>query len=568
VPAIPVRVKSAPINRAMIVGAALIIAAASTCPSKPADWQWYSVPGVLALGAISFIARGARNARQEHRLRKALAIASQVSAGHGSAREATIAERTRLGMDQPAGDLLGLDEKNRPVWRPANTPVGLFEMPPGTGKTVCFVAPSIYHRAMNGYSLVITDPKFELAPMLVPSLRRLGFEVWVFNPTRKFLNQVGEDILGFYQELIDAVHGSEDERLGAVKLALDYAFIHYPQVRNEQHLYFVQGSRRVLVVVILSEALLYPSRATPTAAYTLITDPARLMARLRELAEVEGPDGDDPIMQFLRGEARNLISRAEENPENFASFCEGASQQLITFNPAGRLAHYGAGAIKSLSAIRGRQIIVFLATPLSHMTELAPAISLMNHNVISAAKSKPDGHPLHIVAEEALAYKFHELTTNLETLRGLKVTADIYVQSYSGLEKAYGREAAQAIESYADVRVYAGINSGVRAKFLSDMLSDVTLRKEDASYRTEMTDMSVSSGEYSRPMRKVNEILAMDRRKAWVFVRGLPPMNLQMVTYAEVTPWRDWAGTNPLTGTRLGGSVRVTISYQGGAHVL
>jgi len=560
-PSIAITPKAGPINRPLAAAGLFAIAAVGLCPDRPTDWHWYAGSAILAAISAALVLRGARAAVKDYRLRKAFAIATQVSDGHGSAREATSSERSALAMDRPFGNLLGLDSKGRPVWAPANAPFGLYEGPPGSGKTIAYVMGTILHHAALGYSLVVSDPKGELAKMTVAQLRKLGIEVWVFNPANQNLKDIGADSVGFYKELIDAVHGDAEQRLAAVKLAHDYAHIHCPSARDEKNPYFVQGSRRVLGVAILSEALLNPAKACPTTVYSLITDPNALMQRLIDLSEIEGLDAEDPIIEFLRVEARNLIARSVENPENYSSFCEGASQQLVAFNPAGRLAHYGAGSSKSFSALRERQVVVFLTTPLSHMTELAPAISLMNHNVISAVKANPTGHPVHIVAEEALVYKFHELTTNLETLRGLKVTADIFIQSFAGLEKAYGREAAQAIESYADVRVYTGINSGSRARYLSDLLSDVTLGKQDASFRTEMSNVSVSTGEYGRPLRKVNEILGMDRGKAWVFVRGLPPMNLQMVTYAEVAPWRDWVSVNPMMGKKLEGQVKVTIDY-------
>ena len=99
------------------------------------------------------------------------------------------------------------------------------------------------------------------------------------------------------------------------------------------------------------------------------------------------------------------------------------------------LGDYGAGAIHSLSAIRDRQIIVFIITPLSAIREYADVISLINHNMIAAVKAKPDGHPVHIVGEEALNYRFHDLVSDLETLRQYGVTIDLYVQSRAGLER-------------------------------------------------------------------------------------------------------------------------------------
>lgn len=559
----PVRIRpqSPPVNRVLVTAALALGLAYTTMPDNPAGIEAYIVPMTAGAVAALLALRGMNALIADYRLRRNLAISQLVSEDHGSAREATRIERVALGMDAPRGDLLGLDRGNHPVWRPRNAPFGLIEMPPGVGKTISYVVPSILHRALSGYSVVVSDPKNELYPMLAGQLRALGFEVWGTDPAAGASDDTNVE-LNPYQALIDAVHGEGEERRNAVKIAADYAAIHYPLSGDEKNPYFVHGSQRVIIVVIVSQAFLDPADCTPAAAYSLITDPSRLLKRLTLCADnLEALDPSDAIVEFLRTEARNLLHRAAKNEENFAAFLEGASQRLLAFNPAGHLGAFGKHAVRRVREVRERQIIFFIRSRLSHAREFAGLTSLLNHNLIAACKATPTGHKVHFVVEEALNYRFHELTSDLETMRGLGVSADFYIQSFAGLEKVYGREAARAIESYADVRIYAGINSYERAKFVSDMLSDTTLRAQDYSYQSAAKDIGISSRELGRPLMKPNEILTMERGRAWVFVRGLHPMNLRMVHYGEVDPWRDWVAANPLTGDRLRAEALVRVSY-------
>ncbi len=306
------------------------------------------------------------------------------------------------------------------------------------------------------------------------------------------------------------------------------------------------------MVAILSEALLNPAGCTPSSIYALITDPGAFMKRLQLLArQLETLDPDDKLVAFLRVEARNLIDRAKKNEENYGSFLEGASQRLLSFNQVGHLGGYGARAFRKLTELREHQVLVFIMSPLSHTREFAPLVSLLNHNIIAACKAKPHGHSVHIVAEEALNYRFSELTSDMETLRQLGVSADFFIQGFAGLEKAYGRDTARSIEAYADVRIYAGMNSLERAKSVSDTLSDATLRKQDFSYQSDASEVNVATSEFSRPLMKPNEVLSMEHGRAWVFVRGMRPMNLRMVHYGEVDWWRDAVAPSPISGTRL-----------------
>jgi type IV secretion system protein VirD4 len=561
-PAVKIQPNVGPINRTFIGAGLLAATAYSFWPQGQTDWMFLIVPASCALSAVGLSVKAMVRLARDYKLRKDLASSRRSTTNHGSARKATKAELEKAGILNAGGDLIGLDDEGHAIWRPYHLPFGLIEMSPGTGKTSMLVLGSIINRAMNGYSLWINDPKCELAVMLAPALRKLGFEVWCSNPTGQHLDVVGDVELGSYQALVDAVYQTGAARKNAVRIAADYAATHYPPDSDEHNPYFGFGSRRIMALLMLSQAVINPAKCTPTAVYNLLTDPKAFMERLRYVNEdLEGLDPLDPLVAFLKAEARNLLDRGARNDENLGAFLEGASQRMLPYNPAGHLGDYGTRATHNIKSLREKQIILFMMTPLSHMRDFAAHNALFNHNLIAACKATPDGRPVHIVAEEALAYKMPELTGDLETMRQLGVTADFYVQSYAGLERAYGKEAAQAIESYCDVRVYAGINSPVRAKFISDALSETTLRKESYGYGAEMTAMSVSSDEIARPLQKPNEIMARPKNRAWVFISGVNPVDVRLIHYGNVHPWSEWVGKSPITGTRLHGERLLTINY-------
>lgn len=557
------RVESGPINACLFVTAIFAVLAWRMWPGWNGDVLLLFYAGLFWLVAGVLAIRSFRLLIRDYRLRRDLAISGRVTRDYGSARQSTHAERRARGMaDFQSGELLGLDDDGKAIFRPENTPFALIEAPPGVGKTSAIVIGGILHRAMLGYSMIIPDVKSELGAMLAAAFARLGLEMWSINPSGQHRALIGDTPLNPYQQLIDAVHGEGEDRKNAVKLASDYAAIHHPLGNDEKNPYFTRGSQRVLRVGMMSEALLAPAHCAPTALYSLITDPEAFVARCRQILDLEAGNPPDPIVTVLKKEAANLLHREKHNEENFASFLEGAGQKLVSFNPAGHLAHYGAGAIHNITALRERQIALFITTPLSHLREFADFIALTNHNLIAACKAKPGGRPVHIVGEEALNYRFQDLVSDLETLRGLRVSADFYIQSFAGLERQYGREAAAAIESYSDIRIYAGLNSLARAKHVSDMLAEETIRKQEASYQASVERIGLSSREMGRPLMKPDELLSMERDQGWLFVRGLRPTRLHLINYAEVAPWCDWVGNSPITGTRLHAArPRLTIHY-------
>lgn len=200
-------------------------------------------------------------------------------------------------------------------------------------------------------------------------------------------------------------------------------------------------------------------------------------------------------------------------------------------------------------------------SPLSHTRDFAPVVSLLNYSLMEIAKRDPAGHPIHIVGEEALNYRFADLPSDMETMRGLKISADFYIQSFNGLVRKLGREAAAAIEAYADIKIYAGLTSLDRGKHVSDMLAEETIRRQDYSYKSNVADINVSSREQGRRLAMADEILAMPRNEAWVFVRGMRPLRVTMVDYGRVEPWRDEVAANPLESSALRGEPVFSISY-------
>lgn len=131
----PVRIKTdvGPINRLLVAAAAAAGITLSTAPTNITGWAAFNVPTVSAFFAMFLTFTAAHRLHKDYDLRKKIRISQQVSEEHGSAREATPAERKSAGMDE-LSDLLGLAAKGTPVWRPRKLPFSLIEMPPASAR--------------------------------------------------------------------------------------------------------------------------------------------------------------------------------------------------------------------------------------------------------------------------------------------------------------------------------------------------------------------------------------------------------------------------------------------------
>lgn len=564
-----VRPKSGPINRPMFLAALASSAAWSWWPKESSDFFGTAFSGGCLIVAMAMGTRAARNLLKDYKLRRDLKLANQISDIHGTARFAAWDEIERAGLADPSSSgFVGLApmaegaEPAGPIFPAA--PFRMFEASPGAGKTINFVLGSVIHFAQLGRSLFISDVKAELAPMLVEALRRCGFEVWCINPANAHDTICASNEINLYQTVIDAVQADDDFRRDAIKLTIDIAEIHLPESKggDNKNLFFRNGSRRCLIVLILSQAVLEPDRCTPADVFATLNDPSRFRERLLFLQyEIDKIFPYDGIAAFLKTEAASLLARERDNAEHFGSFVEGATQTLLSFSQGGRLSGYGRGARIRISELRDRQVICFVIAPLTHTREFMPVVSLLNMALLEAVKRKPAGRPVHIVGEEFLNYRFNDIVADMETLRGLKVSADIIIQGFDGLENKFGPKAAAAIEAYCDVRVYAGLNSYNRARRVSEMLAHATVRKVNPSHGQDAKEIQLSSTETGRALMTPDEILAMPRNEALLFVRGLRPIKIRMAHYGEVEPWRDMVGENPLVQGRLLGKPKFRIVY-------
>ena len=93
------------------------------------------------------------------------------------------------------------------------------------------------------------------------------------------------------------------------------------------------------------------------------------------------------------------------------------------------------------------------------------------------------------------------------------------------------------------------------------MLSEGTIARQDYSYRAVPDEVNVSTKRMGRRLMTADEIMAMPRDQAWVFVKGMRPFKVQLKHYGHVYPWNQMVGNNPLEGAPLQGKTLLKIDY-------
>lgn len=556
---------------ATLLTCSLCAVLAHVCYPEQGDFHAMFIPVALAFAAVGGTWHSLGLIWRDVKLRRKLKEREKTSDSYGTAREATWREIVDRGMSDPTtGALLGLFKGAFPVFWPANVPFSLIEMPPGAGKTIRLVIGSIFHYAFLGQTLIVADVKGELVAICLRALRRLGFDAIAVDPGKVTDDDIPTVEFNMFQAVLDAMFADGEARKDAITAARDFATLLMPQRKSGgKEDYFLAGAMRTIVIGIIYLAFTNPSRCTPSRCFDLLNNATTFKDALRFIRDhLRSLEADDPVLVFLKSEAASLLALWKDNPENLSSFLQWATQALGPFNQAGRLAGYGEDEFFDFGELRDRPRIVFVVSPLTHMRDFESVTSLFNYNVIAAAKRNPSGNPVRLIADEALNYKISpDLASDMETMRGLRVFADLYIQSFSGLVRKLGKESAEAIADYCDIKIFSGINSHERSKAVSDYLSDQTVRSEDFSHHHDDLDLSYSSKEHARKLATPDEILAMPKGMGWVVAQGLRPMKLAFPHFGEVEPWATIADQNPLEHGRLTGKIKLTLKYpEAGMH--
>ena len=236
--------------------------------------------------------------------------------------------------------------------------------------------------------------------------------------------------------------------------------------------------------------------------------------------------------------ARSLLETSMEEPQHFADFRSSAAQRLESFEMTGMLAHVGLNSSHSHSAIRKRQVIVFMVSPLAHSDELALLQKLHLQSFLMSLKEEAQGQPVEFILDEACNAKaaLSGLIDDLTLVRGLSARVHLVAQAESQVVATWGREAAKTLDAVTDLKQIMGTNSPEEAQVLSKALAMGVIDFEELGFSTKSEDVTLRADRTGRPLMTLDEILSMPRDEQIILVNGLRPIRARKLSYERYAP--------------------------------
>lgn len=460
-------------------------------------------------------------------------------------------ERIASGMREPKGRLLGTTLDGKPAFLPPQkiafqTILGA----QGTAKTTSqVIASAIMTPVLSGKSLFINDVKKEIIPQVIEALKALGFEVLCVN-----IGGGAQDIcpgseVPPFELAIDAYYSDDPEFHQLTNTFIrGYAAIAVEIRSDEKTPFFGENGQKAFHAFFVFLLVYEPDNITPTRVLEIASDLELVVHCLERLKAHRSKPGDTVIEDGQRG-ASTLLDMHKDTPKYLPQFLNKIILGLSCYDATGPLAHFGKNAIGRISDMRKKQLIFASMIPLAHLNDLKAHISFLAFNFFGSAKAFPQGHSIHGLIDEFQALNIPGYAKETLTMRGLKVSSENYIQSYSALEESVGPHQAKVIVEQSDMVQALSFSSYEEAKRFSDAIGKRTVRKTNASINgADFETVGFNFSDHEEPLFTPTELLALPRDEQFVKFRGLRPDHLKKIPYWDVDGLKQLVADNPLEG--------------------
>lgn len=411
--------------------------------------------------------------------------------------------------------IAGLQEKYRPYRllideSPVHTMViGITRS--GKGETFVFPMLDVLSRAKNKPSLVVNDPKGELAAASYETLKKRGYDVYVFNLIQPHMG-MGFNPLAL---VIDAWKKGNPSLAQQYANSIAFSLYHDPNAKDP----FWQNAAKSLVTAIIL-ALVEDAVATGKEDKVNMYSVANFLA-------TKGSDNDEDagtnaLDEFFKARDENNPARMMYATSNFAAGNTRASifstamdkLQIFTLEPNAKLTSYNSLNLTDVG-FGDKPVAIFMVTPdfdqSNHVLASIFVSQLYRVNSERATMS-PNGkmkRHVHFMLDEFGNMPTVEGMAGMVTVgagRGFRF--HLIVQAYSQIKSQYGEEADTIIGNCSN-QIYILTKDKQTAEQYSALIGTKTITDVSRSGQLFSTDKSHNESVKERPLLLPDELMQL-----------------------------------------------------------
>jgi type IV secretion system protein VirD4 len=402
-----------------------------------------------------------------------------------------------------------------------------------SGKSRCIVLQSIAHTALAGESMIVNDPKGELAAYCTPYLKRLDYEVIALD----FKNPLKSSRYNFLQPVIDAVSRGENAR--AVDLVWDITSSLVPADGKGERIWN-DGQASVIAGAIMSVVFDNRDRSefqNLTNVYHFILNMCRTEGNDMLINKYIKDIPDSHPAKGLFGIAQIAPSRTR------GSFFTAALATLRLFTNENIYSQTVASDFVPADT-GGRKRVIFIILPDEKITFYSLASLFVYQHYVALTEAADERGGRLKIRVNFLLDEFGNFTeipafSNLLTVGGGRgCRFNLFVQSISQIEHKYGREEAGTITDNCHCWIYLKTSNIETAAQIAKKLGRYTTSSysRSSSYNSSGTsagNVSNSMNLIARPLLTEDEILRTERPYALVMLTGQYPAVMRLPDLSE-----------------------------------
>jgi type IV secretion system protein VirD4 len=412
---------------------------------------------------------------------------------HGSAEWATFEQL------QAAGVLLGNEQNhnydNGATWfagnfRTANHYHCLTVAPSRSGKGASVIIPNLLSKPVC--SLVVTDPKGELAFITARFQANSGQKVYIIDPWN--LQETNGSVHGIKPSGFNPFDFIKMEENKLIDNCTQIAALLVPVNPLAKDPYWDDAARNLIKLCMLHIVTAMPeSEHHFWTLYKMLRPHGEEWARM--LVEMEYNDAFDGLISRQSAEysmpptespLRSVISTAQNATTIFESPELRASLLKSDFNPMD---------------LSNGDCTVYIVIPYEYLESHARWLRMLVGICIRAATVKINKRVKFILDEFGVLGKMEEIAKGFQFLAGKNICLWPFIQDLGTLKQIYGEEGMNKFVANASVLQFFGTNDPFTANYISELLGEATITQKTESYQSGQN--GGSSTTYNKMARKL-----------------------------------------------------------------
>lgn len=379
----------------------------------------------------------------------------------------------------------------------------------GKGETVVIPALDIYSRAKNKASMIINDPKYELAPAAWEKLGERGYDRYVLNLVDPYQG------MGFnpFAMIRDAYKAKDYGTAQLLARAFSFTLFNDPTAKDKAWQNWAISLSNAIILALCADAE-DPEQINPYSAVRFLTrlgmvktDPEGSRSLLDEYF-YSRPDGDIAKLQYA---AVDFAPAEKTRPTIFSMFMQ--KYEIFTYEPIAYMVTHHSLDFKEIGFGK-RPVAVFMCTPEfdSSCHFLASLFVQQVNYCLSKAATLSPAHK----CDRRVVFHLDEFGNmpaipNIENAvtmgLGRNILFNLVVQSFEQLDTLYGDKTAGTIRKNCGNLIYVKTNTTQTAQQISREIGNETVVYYSRSGSGFGMSKNISESVESHPLLDENKLM-------------------------------------------------------------